>query len=694
MWMGRTALTALTLLAARPPTEPRTALLSMQHPARLTKQITATVDMRSLLALQEQSSEHFNSMHLGAYWSQLGRLARSSRSQRAWLLANAHQLESSKALTARLLPSCSSRTIANVAKGLAMAVPGESELWRQLVRAAQPELSRMKAMELATLSHAVALAGCDSPALFDDLAVEALPRLSEFTVPELSALAWAFARSDSLGLVRQDGGGWASPPSPRHRRLRERLGVESGASGSASLGDALSSAAAREVRAAVTRSLLEGVAEAAVRRRDEISPREIANLAWAFGRLNVPAPALLDVLVARALPRLEEFTPQGLANTAWGLARAAHDAPDAFDAIGDEVSRRLDSRQSARSAAASATAAAAYATAAAATSSKGTTDTTGTTGTTGTASGSQAQKLVAAAAAVEAEAATPFNPQELSQLAWAFAAARRFPPRLFQLLSREVAARAGELAPQGLSNCAWAFATAAAHAGAARPPAPGSSGARAFDALVEASLGKLEAFKPQELANLAWAVASAGYVSPRLFDPLIVQAQRRLDERGHLLSRGLGGGGGGGGAADVAADAKVSRHDRLNAQDIATTAWAFATARAAEPQAFADHFGWRLLQTPYWEWDALAHTPAELRARSTNLTSALADALELAPRRRPSTPSKRAAGAPWRGGGRRRGGGGTRGRGAGSGGAGGGRARGGGRGGRGGRARHVKGERD
>ena len=649
----------------------------MQHPARLTKQITATVDMRSLLALQEQSSEHFNAVHLGAYWSQLGRLARSSRSQRAWLLANANQLESSKALTARLLPSCSSRTIANVAKGLAVAVPGESELWRQLVRAAQPELPGMKAMELATLSHAVALAGCDSPALFDALAVEALPRLSEFTVAELSALAWAFARSDSLGLGRQDGGGWSSPPSPRRKRLRESLGVESALGAGASLGEVLSSAAAREVRAAVTRSLLEGVAEAAVLRRDEMFPREVSNLAWAFGRLNVSAPALFDALVERALPQLRDFTPQGLANTAWGLARAAHDAPDAFDAIGEEVSRRLDSRQSARAAAASATAAAAYATAAAASSS----------GTAGAASGGQqAQKLVAAAAAVEEEAAAPFNPQELSLIAWAFAAARRFPPRLFRLLSREVAARAAELAPQGLSNCAWAFATAAAHAGAARPPAPGSSGARAFDALVAASLSKLDAFKPQELANLAWAVASSGHVSPRLFDSLIVQAQRRLDERGHLLSsRGGLGGGGGGGLAELVGGGgggdKVSKHDRLNAQDIATTAWAFATARAAEPQAFADHFGWRLLQTPYWEWDAMAHTPAELRARSTNLTSALADALELAPRRRPNTPSQRADGVPWRGGGRRK----ARGRGGGGGGAG--RARGGGRGGRGGRAR-------
>ena len=65
--------------------------------------------------------------------------------------------------------------------------------------------------------------------------------------------------------------------------------------------------------------------------------REVSTLCWAFGRLRLPAPDLLDTLCARALPRLCQFTPQGLANTAWGLARAAHAAPEAFDAIAEEV---------------------------------------------------------------------------------------------------------------------------------------------------------------------------------------------------------------------------------------------------------------------------------------------------------------------------------------------------------------------
>ena len=48
-----------------------------------------------------------------------------------------------------------------------------------------------------------------------------------------------------------------------------------------------------QVRLAVTRSLLEGVAREAQRKREQLSPREVSTLCWAFGRLRVPAPDLL-----------------------------------------------------------------------------------------------------------------------------------------------------------------------------------------------------------------------------------------------------------------------------------------------------------------------------------------------------------------------------------------------------------------
>jgi len=109
-------------------------------------------------------------------------------------------------------------------------------------------------------------------------------------------------------------------------------------------------------------------------------------------------------------------------------------------------------------------------------------------------------------------------------------------------------------------------------------------------------------------------------VTPALFDGLIVQA--------HLCL-----------APEVAAP------HRLNAQDISTIAWAFAASREAAPQAYADHFGWRLLQTPFWEWDALSHADpaASLRARSESLSLALADTTEQAAREYIATAAAAAA---------------------------------------------------
>merc|ERR1711967_151964 len=54
-----------------------------------------------------------------------------------------------------------------------------------------------------------------------------------------------------------------------------------------------------------------------------------------------------------------------------------------------------------------------------------------------------------------------FNPQHLSNMAWAFATAGHASPELFNAISAEAMRRGlGDFNPQGLSNMAWAFAVA------------------------------------------------------------------------------------------------------------------------------------------------------------------------------------------------------------------------------------------
>ena len=54
-----------------------------------------------------------------------------------------------------------------------------------------------------------------------------------------------------------------------------------------------------------------------------------------------------------------------------------------------------------------------------------------------------------------------FNPQDLSNTAWAFASASHASQELFKAISAEVARRRlGDFRPQELSNTVWAFASA------------------------------------------------------------------------------------------------------------------------------------------------------------------------------------------------------------------------------------------
>jgi hypothetical protein len=138
-----------------------------------------------------------------------------------------------------------------------------------------------------------------------------------------------------------------------------------------------------------------------------------------------------------------------------------------------------------------------------------------------------------------------FDPQALSNTAWAFAKSRLTAPELFNAISAEVVRRGLGGNEQALSNTAWAFATASY----ASPELFKSISAEA----VRRGLG---GFNEQALSNTAWAFATAGHSSPELFAAISAEAVRRQ----------LGG---------------------FNEQNLSNTAWAFATVGHASPQLFA-----------------------------------------------------------------------------------------------------------
>jgi len=111
-----------------------------------------------------------------------------------------------------------------------------------------------------------------------------------------------------------------------------------------------------------------------------------------------------------------------------------------------------------------------------------------------------------------------FKPEDLSNIAWAFATARYAAPALFDAIGTEAARRVGEFNPQGLANTAWAFATAG-------HPAPAF-----FDAICTESIGRVREFEPQELKDTVLAIAMAGHAAPALLDAIAEESARQLRE--------------------------------------------------------------------------------------------------------------------------------------------------------------------
>jgi RAP domain len=112
-----------------------------------------------------------------------------------------------------------------------------------------------------------------------------------------------------------------------------------------------------------------------------------------------------------------------------------------------------------------------------------------------------------------------FNPQALSNTAWAFAKLNHGAPALFDAIESAAPACIGDFTPQNLANTAWAFASL-------NQGAPGL-----LDAIAKAALVQIHDFNPQALSNTAWSFAMLNHETPPLLLEAIARAvQIRIHE--------------------------------------------------------------------------------------------------------------------------------------------------------------------
>jgi len=206
---------------------------------------------------------------------------------------------------------------------------------------------------------------------------------------------------------------------------------------------------------------------AVVLRADDeaVTARSLTSIAWAVGRLGLSDAGLLDAIAAQATAQLEAraLDAYGIANVAWALATLHASAAGAsVETVEPPHPALLD-------------------------------------------------------ALAEAACATPdaFNPQETTNLLWAFATLGRRHSLLFERLTEAAARRMGDFTPQGLSQTLWACAklNLAKHA--------------LLLSAAAAALPKLRTYDAQSVATVAWAFASLEVEHGPLLAAVCREAARR-----------------------------------------------------------------------------------------------------------------------------------------------------------------------
>jgi hypothetical protein len=141
-----------------------------------------------------------------------------------------------------------------------------------------------------------------------------------------------------------------------------------------------------------------------------------------------------------------------------------------------------------------------------------------------------------------------FNPQDISNIVWAYATVNKPHPALFAAMGDQVVEfkNLSELWPQALSNTVWAYATA------------DISHLKLFGKVANHIVvsDHLNRFKPQELKDAVWAYAKAGIHHPKLFDKVA----------NHIVG--------------------LDSLDQFIPQELSNIVWAYATAGINHPQLF------------------------------------------------------------------------------------------------------------
>ena len=223
--------------------------------------------------------------------------------------------------------------------------------------------------------------------------------------------------------------------------------------------------------------------------------QNMANILWAYTKMNHDCPELFNVIAEEAMPRIREFSPQQIAN----LARAYSIFPSSsslsssllesdngiFDCIAREiVSRKMDNFTS-----------------------QGLSMLANSFATVGHVTNTEFWNIIEEDAS-STKRLSQLGPIECSQIAWSFATIGRPSDNLFHGIEKVATLKIDRIEPQGLSNLAWSFAML------------GYDSPDFFDVIAKQCLARLDDFLPQDKAMIMLAYSRINHSSPELFDEI------------------------------------------------------------------------------------------------------------------------------------------------------------------------------
>lgn len=235
----------------------------------------------------------------------------------------------------------------------------------------------------------------------------------------------------------------------------------------------------------IVHELMKIVADTARYRMDKFTPYDMAGMVWGFATLGIRNESLMSVIAAEVVNKIDGFDQRQLSNTAWAFAKCGLWNEQLVNAIGQECLQKINAF-TAQSLSHTSWALAQW--------------------------GTQMNDLTSAIASEVQKKITDFQPAPLAMTSWSFASLLVKDLTLMTSISKEASAKITNFKTHDLAHLAWAFGNLRIQDSVL------------FDKMAQEIQRSIKRTLPAELANIAWAFSKINFPHETLMSSIASEA--------------------------------------------------------------------------------------------------------------------------------------------------------------------------